>query len=766
MATLQPGEILDDRYRIDTVIARGGMSTVYRCIDMRLGRTVAAKVLRDEFSRNPEITGRFKREARSMAQLNHPNLVNVYDTGSQGETVFLIMELIDGGTLRELLNERGPMPPHAAVSVMKSVLTGLNVAHEAGLVHRDIKPDNILVTTDGRVKLADFGLVRAADAAAESDGKIHGTVKYLSPEQVTGEPVGPEADVYQAGLVFFEMLTGETPFHGDTDLDVAEDRLHHSVPAPSSRIEGVPAAIDQLVKIACDRDRYSRFENAADFLTTLQRTAKTLELPGFTVPAPKKAAAARAASTPPGDPTAVMTTAAPLTPPPGMLLDDDGADCPTEIIAPGRTDDEPGRVYDRPAHDPDETSVIGLADIGADDSDVPDDTAQKQLPAEPQQAARIPENIPPPTRQINNRSGAKLWLWLVVVAVMVAAIALGGWWLGSGRYGEVPQVIGMSQAQATEVVRDAGYDAAVNEVWDNQHPEGDVLGTAPAGGERLPHGHAVAVMVSKGQPTVPEPPAGRNLEDYAQVLADYSLNWTNGEAIFSREIPAGDVVSVDPEPGTLVAAGSKITVHLSKGPRPELVPMIRGMSEQDAVERLKQATFTVAAVREEFNPDIPGGSVITTEPGPGVTAPAGSDVTLVVSNAIAMPELVGLSQQQAEDELRDLGITVDRVMVSTTSGSVEHEVLDSTPQPGQALDPHNKKVMLMVTDEQRVPSVTGMTVAEAKEELEKAQLFWEIETAAGDEDTVTKQKPSAGALAHAAEKVTLTTTKTTTTKRD
>ena len=202
---LAAGDQLEDRYVIDRPIARGGMATVYRCVDTRLGREVAAKVMHEQYVHDPVFRDRFRREARAMAQLSHPNLVNVYDFSAQGETIYLIMELITGGTLRELLNERGPMPPHAANAVMRGMLTGLSVAHAKGMIHRDIKPDNVLIDSDHRVKLADFGLVRAAAEASHSSDQIVGTVSYLSPEQVDGSPMTHASDVYSAGIVLFEL---------------------------------------------------------------------------------------------------------------------------------------------------------------------------------------------------------------------------------------------------------------------------------------------------------------------------------------------------------------------------------------------------------------------------------------------------------------------------------------------------------------------------------------------------------------------------------
>ncbi len=216
------GKLLDRRYLIEARIARGGMSTVYRATDQRLDRPVAVKVMDHQFAADPQFLARFEFEARSVARLNHPGLVAVYDQGQDGDDVFLVMELVEGGTLRELLRERGPMPPHAAAAVAVPVLGALAVAHRAGLVHRDVKPENILVSRHGEVKIADFGLVRAVAAAnTTSRSVILGTAAYLSPEQVTTGNADARSDVYSSGVLMFEMLTGRTPFTGDTSLSVA-----------------------------------------------------------------------------------------------------------------------------------------------------------------------------------------------------------------------------------------------------------------------------------------------------------------------------------------------------------------------------------------------------------------------------------------------------------------------------------------------------------------------------------------------------------------
>ena len=400
------GDILEGRYRIDQPIARGGMSTVYRCVDMRLGRAVAAKVMDERYHDDPVFVTRFEREARAMAQLSHPNLVAVHDFSSDGLPIYLIMELITGGTLRELLAERGPMPPHAAAGVMHSVLAGLSEVHDAGLVHRDIKPDNVLITNTHRVKVGDFGLVRSTRADHDSSGQIVGTVSYLSPEQVTGAEITPASDVYSAGIVLFELLTGTVPFSGETPLAHATARVHADVPAPSSRIEGVPMLFDALVATATARHPAERFADAGEFLDALDDVSRELQLPAFTVPIPHNSAAARTAAV------------------------------PTDFAGTGNT-----RVFEA-------TSALNTARSDVAQPAAPDFETRVEPPVAPPPAeppAPIEEPYAPAgaeeepeERPLTNRSMVSLIGFLILVSLATLAVAVAAWWFGSGEYGTWP----------------------------------------------------------------------------------------------------------------------------------------------------------------------------------------------------------------------------------------------------------------------------------------------------------------------------------------
>lgn len=405
MTRLAQGEVLESRYRIDRAIARGGMSTVYRCLDLRLGRAVAAKVMDGDYLDDPISRDRFTREARAMAQLRHPNVLSVYDFSSTGEHIFLITELITGGTLGELLAESGPLDPATATMMLRSVLQGLSVAHDNGLVHRDIKPHNVLIDADGSIKLADFGLVRAMNNPQKTSNQIVGTVSYISPEQVDGTQITPATDVYSAGIVLFELLTGKVPFVGETSLGRALARLHNDVPAPSDLIDGVPPLFDALVASATTRNPAERFRDAREFLDALDDVANELRLPHVAVPVPENAAAHRAAIETPFAESPLPEATAQLPP------DEPGIDENANAI---------GELNETKGLD-DETALAPGADV-----------APPQPPASTSPA--------PKEKPLSNRSVMKLLLVVMLMALAVSAVAVASWWFGSGGYGYMPQL--------------------------------------------------------------------------------------------------------------------------------------------------------------------------------------------------------------------------------------------------------------------------------------------------------------------------------------
>ncbi|WP_027020881.1 Stk1 family PASTA domain-containing Ser/Thr kinase [Corynebacterium sputi] len=725
MTELREGDILDGRYRIGPRIARGGMSAVYRAEDTRLGRTVAAKVMDPRFHDDEAFRVRFEREARAVARMTDESLVNVYDQGTdpQGH-VFLIMELVDGGTLRELLRERGPMPPHAATAVLRPVLRALSLAHSRQMVHRDIKPENVLISdVGGRVKLADFGLVRAAaDASVTSNSVIVGTVGYLSPEQVTGGAVTPASDVYSVGVLLFELLTGSTPFSGDTSLSIALQRLEKDVPAPGSVIDGVPPEFDDLVAIACARAPEDRFPSAAEFLEELDNVAKELSLPPFQVPAPVQSAAHRAAESA----TAVTNEGD------WSLQTPDPVN---ETQVEGLFPVEPYRG---------ETTLEPMPDRARWDD------ADEEVVVEEPERREAKKDVPGRNR---TRTGFALWLVIAILATM--GIGLGSWWLGSGRYGDVPSITGMSQAQAYQALTDAGFEPEVGETYSDDHPVRTAAGSEPVAGERAVRGNPVTILMSLGQPTVPAAPPDRSAERYSQLLSERTLTEEVGDAEFSETVPAGAVVNTDPPAGTTVSTGSLVTVILSKGPAPVEVPRVVGLSESDGTDLLKRVGLQVREVTREFDADAAEDEIIAVSPEEGEDMERDGEVVLTVNNGIAVPNVSGRSQSEAESRLREAGITIREVRVDPESTRSAGTVERTNISRDSTVDPDNPEVILYVSARVNVPNVLGSSISDAREALEDVGLELEITGNASEGDTVITQSPFPGRAAQEGDTVTV-----------
>ncbi|WP_027011895.1 Stk1 family PASTA domain-containing Ser/Thr kinase [Corynebacterium freiburgense] len=769
MAGLQVGDVLEGRYRIETPIARGGMSTVYRCIDLRLGRSVAAKVMDERFIDDPVFRTRFRREARSMAMLSHPCLVNVYDASSDGEHVFLIMELITGGTLRELLDERGPMEPAAAAAVMRSVLTGLSVAHEAGMVHRDIKPDNVLINGNHQVKLADFGLVRAGADSRHSTDQIVGTVSYLSPEQVTGGDIGPQSDVYSAGLLFFELLTGKTPFSGDTPVAHAYQRLNEDVPAPSTKQPGIPTEFDALISQATSRQAEHRFADAGEFLAAVEQTVAELDLPIPEVPIPMNSAAhrANAKASPPTDLlTSAMVAAgignslenAATTVIPAVTENPD--DAPTEIVQspappPAGPPVHATTAYQRPTET---TGEIPVQEGPQQTLQVPGTPLpQYSAPPGPPQSA-VPATIEPEQpapKPVENRSKVKLGIWLIVIGLVTAAVVVGGWWIGSGRYDEVPQIIGMERTAAETALTQAGFTPVVSDTYSDEIEAGLVASSDPEPGGWVARGGEVALLISLGKPTVPGIPESYDANEYRSLLQDRTLVWSQGDDVYSDEVPRGGVVSTDPGIGQTVNTGTKVTVSLSKGPAPVNIPDVRSKSREEAVRILEESGLKVTGIEETYDQDIPRGHVVSTKPEINREVPRGSQVQLVVSNAIEVPDVTGLTEQEAKKKLAEVGISV-RTVTDDSSGSGGTKVVTGVvPLPGRFIDPQNAQVDLTVTRQIRVPLVIGRTVKDAVAALKREGFEVEGVDDASNSDRIISQSPAPTTLVEYGSTITL-----------
>ncbi len=718
------GARIEGRYRIDAVIARGGMSTVYMGLDLRLDRPIAIKVMDPKYAADAQFVSRFEFEARAVAKLKDPGLVAVFDQGVDGDLAYIVMELVTGGTLRELLGERGPMPPHAVAAVMGPVLTALGTAHRAGLVHRDVKPENVLISDNGEVKVADFGLVRAiAAASVTSSSVILGTAAYLSPEQVESGNADPRSDVYSSGILVYELLTGQVPFTGDTAISLAYQRLHNDVPPPSAAIAGVPPEFDEFVARATDRDPARRYADGFAMAEALGAMADELELPQFTVPAPQSSAEQRAAA------AMYAQRGEPLIPaaaePTGALMPGQ----PLPGVSPVAPSDAPARTLAQPAVPP-----AAVQHTRAE-------TMHEPLPAE----TAAPQWVPP------RKSRAKSWIIVAVIAIISLLLAFGGWWLASGQYTSVPNVAGMDRPAAEKAIRNAGLDVALDGSFSNEITEDTVTGLDPAAGSRISRYGTVTVKYSRGRPTVPQFRPGDSPENVEKQLRDNGLTPKRGPAQFSRDIAQGGVIGLSPTPGTRVAVGSTVTVVASAGNQPVDIPDVRGKSPDEATALLRSAGLSVKETKQQFDAGTEAGKVFGTDPSGQVNK--GGSVTLLVSNALTVPDVVGKTATEAQQTLQRAGLVAE-FTGETGSGSV---VTSTSPNPGGRVDPSNTRVTVTLASRVTVPSVTGMNVAQARSVLRDAGLQVKVNGIfASDKSQVIWQDPGGGSRVSAGATVTIT----------
>ncbi|SDO67598.1 serine/threonine protein kinase [Geodermatophilus sp. DSM 45219] len=642
------GLVLEGRYLLEERLARGGMSTVYAATDLRLHRTVAVKVMAEHLAHDPTFVDRFTREARAAAMLSHPNVVSVSDQGSDQGLVFLVMELVRGRTLRDLLQARGRLTVGEAFAVLEPVLAGLTAAHRAGIVHRDIKPENVLIGADGVVKVADFGLARALTGTGQTShtgGVLIGTVAYLSPEQLERGRADARSDVYAAGVVLYEMLTGHPPYGGDTPLAVAYQHVHHDMPVPSDEVPGLPWEVDDLVARTTRRDPTVRPLDAGAFLADLEDVRTDLGIERVPVPT--------------GRSTAGPGTLRPTNRPSRPRHPSEPGDPGTEVLGPGGT--RPGRGA--------RTSMLP----GTGPGPAPDTGGRRPAPV----PARLRPGVPPHIRRRRAR--------LALALVLLTAITIGavGWWLGSGRWTAVPQLAGSEQAAAIDLLQEAGLDPdCCEEQWSEDVPEGVVIAADPAGGEVI-RGTDVRLVVSKGPERFEVEPelVGQPLDAVRAELDDVPVVLTEVQD-YDNDVPVGHVTGFDPDPGTELKREQELTVYVSRGHEPVAVPAVVGLSPEEATANLEALGFTVERT-EGRSADVDPGEVMAVTPGAGEQAPYDSTVTLQVSAGlpqVQVPDVVGRSQAEASTVLQQAGL---QVQVSQFFGD---KVFRQSPAAGETVE--------------------------------------------------------------------------------
>jgi serine/threonine-protein kinase len=706
------GALLEQRYRVDALLARGGMSSVYRGLDTRLDRRVAIKVMDARFADDRAFVDRFEREARSAAKIHHPNVVAVHDQGvdtsPNGDLVYLVMELVDGGTLRDLLNERGALDVPTALAIMEPVLSALAAAHRAGLVHRDVKPENVLIGHGGEggstVKVGDFGLVRAVHSAGTTSASvILGTVAYLSPEQVTTGNATSAGDVYSAGIVLFEMLTGTAPYTGDNAISVAYRHVNDDVPAPSTLVAGIPPELDDLVVRATRRDAALRPVDGAAFLAEIEKLRMMTGAPRVAVPVPAPTIADR---TMPVSPETIRTSSGaldvseaeqtvrhvPAVSPAVPAALSQAAPAGATIVRQA----PPGGF--RPIG-PQGTRAMLRTDLdrasAAATEYVP--PASGRFPAQqpPGAPPRPPRNRPPQRPPARKGRGGSIALWSAVAVLVLALVGTSTWWFTSGRYRTVPDVATMARDDAERTLRDNDLDPQIKTERHNTAAAGTVIRTDPKQGEEVLRGDSVTVYVSLGKPKVPEVREGADPDEVADLIRKQGLqpDRDDGQNRYDDDVAKGKVVSVSPQPGTELNLGERVVIVLSKGPEPKPIPDVRNKTKDEAFQELSNLGYTPVEGTPEFSPDVEGGRVIKTSPETGSKI-EGDDktVTVILSTAVTVPDVGNKSAQDAVTQLQQLGLQVEIQAFGGGSG----RVIGQSPTANSKVEPNSKVVIWVI----------------------------------------------------------------------
>lgn len=623
------GRTLDGRYRLTRRIARGGMAGVYEARDLRLDRIVAVKVMHTGLGDDRTYAARFVREARAAARLNHPNVVQVFDQGDDHGTLYLAMELVSGGTLREVVTAQAPMPPARALALLQPVLAALAAAHRAGLIHRDVKPENVLIADDApsiqqSVKVADFGLARAVTAETQhtSSGVLIGTVSYIAPEIVTEGRADERADVYSAGVLLYELLTGRKPHEGDTPIQVAYQHVHEDVAPPSRSVPGIPEYVDALVARATARDPQLRPADAGVLLRQVQRVSAALS-EGLTddreltadlaLPLTRTREVSRPAPAPAPAPTLQPVRIAP-TPLPavrirrrrrwrGPLIT-----VLAVLLAAGLGTGAWWYGYARYTSAP---GVLGLTEKAATSRlegaglvvEVGDPSYSDTV-----EAGHVIGTDPGPGDRVLD--GATVTLTISQ---------------GVEEY-QLPDLAGKTLDEAQDAIQ--GLKLAYGhptKKWSETVTEGRVIGSSPAAGQVLRPGTVVDVVVSKGRrPIKVTSWVGKSASDAVEALRARHLKVTQDHR-YDDAVPEGRVISQSPDGGTL-HKDDTVTLMVSDGPELVAVPTVTAWGVADATDELERLGFEVKTADAQIHLGL--GYVSSTDPASGTKIPKGSTITL------------------------------------------------------------------------------------------------------------------------------------------
>ncbi|GAB3524632.1 Stk1 family PASTA domain-containing Ser/Thr kinase [Arthrobacter monumenti] len=687
------GAVVDQRYFVQSRLARGGMSTVYLATDQRLERDVALKVMHAHLAEDASFLHRFSQEAKAAARLSHPHVVGVLDQGRDDQLVYLVMEYVPGHTLRAVIDDKAPLTPRLALALLDPVIEGLAAAHEAGLVHRDVKPENVLIAEDSRIKIGDFGLARAVSTSTNT-GTLIGTVAYIAPELVTGGAADPRSDIYSVGIMLYEMLTGHHPYTGEIPIQVAFQHVNSEVPAPSQELPGLAEDLDELVQWCTAADPDERPIDGNALLGELRHIRTTLSDAELDFHAERPAAAAESPASGnddgrttviprqgPGADTATTVMPGALRPGAhsgGQQVDPSHTQVinpklhPTTVISRQGSPTGDAAPRQQQDYDPDAASPISARAEGRQDK-----RRQKTLDKQRAKAAQRPEQS---LRRGNPRRRALLWIIVLVVISLLASAA--AWFLavGPGALTTVPRVTEKTVAEAQQLLTQRGLESTVTDIHHERISAGLVVRAQPEASMEIRKFEDVTLFVSMGPELFAIPDVtGQSLEAATKTLQDARMSAGNVTEEFNEEEPAGTVLTQSITAGEERRRNTSVELTVSKGPQPIDVPSVVGEPQDAATSTLGAAGLDpVIADETVFHPSIPAGSVVSQEPAAGQLF-RGDPVTLTMSKGpemVEVPNFIGDQVEDAVQELEGLGFEVE---VNNILGGFFGTVRDQDP---------------------------------------------------------------------------------------
>ena len=655
---IKEGVVLGKRYEILGRVGSGGMADVYKGKDHKLNRFVAIKVLKSDYRTDEVFIRKFLSEAQAAAGLMHPNVVNVYDVGQDRGLYYMVMELVEGITLKDYIEKKGKLSPKETVSISIQMVTGLQAAHNQHIVHRDIKPQNIIISKDGKVKVTDFGIARATTSTQTISTSVMGSVHYTSPEQARGGVVDQKSDIYSIGITMYEMVTGHVPFDGDSTVTVALKHLQEEITSPAEEVPDLPYSLECIIMKCTQKNPAMRYHDCASLLLDLKRSLVD----------------------PDGD---------------FVVIGNKGnVDDRTVVMSTEEINEVQRRRY--PNDDDDYDDDEDYDRDGEDDDDEDDDDRRYR----DRDRGRRKNNVNSDTKRI-------MKILMIVAGVVVALLILflvgnaAGFFSGPGlvqneqEMVKVPDLRGMTEKEARKELEgtDLGMKVENERQPSNQYEEDEIMSQDPAEDTEVAKNSTITVVISSGEEAkmvkVPNI-VDRTEEEAEKSLQAAKLTVVHGEAQFSDEIEAGRVISSDPEAGTEVEEGTEVTIVISLGKDQAKVPELRNKSASEAEAALKDAGLAGSA-SEEYSDSVEAGLVISQSIDAGEKVDKGTTVSYVVSKGpetkyVTVPNLVGKTRSAAEKALRDAGLSVGEVNEDYVRNNDVNLVVDQSISSGMSVE--------------------------------------------------------------------------------